>query len=55
MQQETDHNYGHFKSVIRRNLDDLGDPARWTEADEVNLEAQQNGPIKIGSNCLWAV
>ena len=31
-----------------RGDDDLGDPARWTEADEANLEERINAPIEMG-------
>ena len=30
-----------------RGDDDLGDPARWTEADEANLEELRNAPIEM--------
>ena len=31
-----------------RGDNNLGDPARWTEADEANLEERRNAPIEIG-------
>jgi len=31
-----------------RGDDDLGDPPRWTEADEANLEERRNAPIEMG-------
>ncbi len=31
-----------------RGDNDLGDPARWTEADEANLEARRNARIEMG-------
>jgi len=31
-----------------RGGDNLGDPARWTEADEANLEELRNAPIEMG-------
>jgi hypothetical protein len=31
-----------------RRDDDLGNPARWMEADEANLEERRNAPIKMG-------
>jgi len=37
-----------------RGDDDLGDPPRWTEADEANLEERRNTPVEMGDTACRA-